>query len=218
LPGVMIVQGQGFVRNQVRFRGKTGCAPLTWLDGHPLPAGEFDLDGLSPNSIEAMEVYAGSTVPPRFAVSPGIGQRTCGAIVIWSREAPPRRTARQNTTESAASELADLVENHQIYTAAQVDITAHQDSLRPVRPTYPDALLDAEIGGRVMAEFIVNPMGEVDVERLNIVFATHPALAEAVRHALETAVYIPAIKGGYPVHQVVQHEFVFRPDSGRKKP
>lgn len=216
LPGVQIRPGQGIIRNQVRFRGNQTCAPLTWLDGAPLASGEFDLDALVPNSIEAIEIYPGSTVPPRFAVSPGIGQRTCGAIVMWSREGQ-RRAPKRTTTVSPAAELAALVDASQVFTAAQVDITARQDSTNPVRPVYPDALLDALVAGSVMAEFIVTPMGAIDPDRVSVVFATHPQFAEAVRAALETAVYVPAFRGGYPVHQVVQHEFRFVPDTARRK-
>jgi hypothetical protein len=216
IPGVQIRPGQGVIRNQVRFRGNAVCAPLTWLDGAPLAAGEFDLDGIVPRSIEAIEIYTGSTVPPRFAVAPGIGPRTCGAIIIWSREGE-RRAPRRTTNVSPAAEVAALVDAREVFTAAQVDITAHQDSLRPVRPVYPDALYEALVGGSVMAEFIVSPVGTVDVERMSVVFATHPQFAAAVRDALESAVYVPAFRDGYPVHQVVQHEFRFVPDSGRRK-
>ena len=48
-----------------------------------------------------------------------------------------------------------------------------------------------------------------------MVFATHPGFVDPVRRALEDAMYVPAIRGGYPVHQVVQHEFQFVPDASR---
>jgi outer membrane biosynthesis protein TonB len=163
-----------------------------------------------------MEVYTGSIVPPRFAVAPGIGPRTCGVIVVWSREGE-RRPRKRTSTVSPASELAKLVDDRQIFTAAQVDVTARQDSAKPLRPVYPDVLHDAQISGSVMAEFIVSPLGEVDLDRVSIVFATHPLFVDAVRRALETAVYVPAIRGGYPVFQVVQHEFRFVPDSSRRR-
>lgn len=216
IPGVHIQPSQGIIRNQVRFRGQR-CAPLTWVDGAPLSSGEFDLDALVPNSIEAIEVYTGSTVPPRFAVAPGIGPRTCGTILIWSRQGPPKQAKRAEASVSPAAELAALIAANQIYTAAQVDVTAHQDSANPVRPVYPDALHDAQVSGSVMVEFIVTPMGSVDTERVAVVFSTHPDFAQAVRNALESASYVPATKGGYPVHQVVQHEFQFVPDSSRRK-
>ena len=219
IPGVTIMPNPyGMIRQQLRFRGaRGGCAPLTWLDGSPLAAGEFDIDNLSPRSIEAFEVYTGTIVPPRFSVAPGIGPRTCGAIVIWSKEGQRRLRKPAPNASSTASQIAKLVDDRQIFTAAQVDVTARQDSTKPIRPTYPDALYDAQISGSVMVEFIVTAAGEIDVDRISVVYATHPGFVESVRRALEDAVYVPAIRGGYPVHQVVQHEFQFVPDGKRRR-
>ena len=176
-------------------------------------AGEFDIDIITPFSVAAMEIYTGSIVPPQFTVAPGIGPQTCGAVVIWSKEAErsPRRASPN--AASPASQIAGLMENRQVFTAAQVDITARQDSARPVRPAYPDALYDAQVGGSVMVEFIVTMTGAVDPDRISIVSATHPAFVDAVKTALESAVYVPAMRGGYPVHQYLQHEFRFVPDA-----
>ena len=217
IPGVTIQPSRGVIRNQLRFRGSRNCAPLTVLDGSPLASGEFDIDAISPRSIAAMEVYTGSIVPPRYSVSPGIGQRTCGMIIIWSKEGERRPRRTQPNAASNAAELIKLVDSRQIFTAAQVDVTARQDSTRPVRPMYPDALYEAQISGSVMVEFIVTASGEVDPDRISVVYATHPGFVETVREALATAIYVPAIRGGFPVHQVVQHEFQFIPDSGKKK-
>jgi hypothetical protein len=218
IPGVTVQPSRGMIRNQLRFRGaRGGCAPLTWLDGAPLSSGEFDIDALSPGSIEAFEVYTGTIVPPRFSVAPGIGPRTCGAIVLWSREGQKRAKRAAPNAASAASEIAKMVDTRQIFTAAQVDITARQDSARRVRPMYPDALYDAQISGSVMVEFIVTATGEIDSDRISVVFATHPGFVEPVRQALEDAVYVPAMRGGFPVHQVVLHEFQFVPDSNRRR-
>lgn len=219
IPGVTIMPNPyGMIRYQLRFRGaKGGCAPLTWLDGSPLASGEFDIDNLSPRSIEAFEVYTGTIIPPRFAVAPGIGPRTCGAIVIWSKEGRKPNRKPTPSAVSTASQIAKLVDDRQIFTAAQVDVTARQDSTKPVKPVYPDALYDAQVGGSVMVEFIVTASGEIDPDRISVVYATHPGFVESVKRALEDAVYVPAIRGGYPVHQVVQHEFQFVPDGKRRR-
>lgn len=219
IPGVTIQPNPfGIIRQQLRFRGsRGGCAPLTWLDGSPLASGEFDIDNLSPRSIEAFEVYTGTIVPPRFAVAPGIGPRTCGAIVIWSKEGQKRIRKPPPSASSTASQIAKLVDDRQIFTAAQVDVTARQDSTKPIKPMYPDALYDAQVSGSVMVEFIVTATGEIDPDRISVVYATHPGFVDSVRRALEDAVYVPAIRGGYPVHQVVQHEFQFVPDGKRKR-
>ena len=214
IPSVRIQSSRGVIRNQLRFRSSGSCPPLTVLDGAPLAAGEFDIDALSPRSIAAFEVYTGSTVPPQFHV---VTRRYCGAIVIWSKEGERRPRRPAPNAPSAASEIAKLVDDRQIFTAAQVDITARQDSARPVRPMYPDALYEAQISGSVMVEFIVIATGEIDVDRISVVYATHPGFVESVRRALEDAVYVPAVRGGYPVHQVVQHEFQFVPDGKRRR-
>ena len=217
IPGVTIQPSRGMIRNQIRFRGSRGCAPLTFLDGAPLSAGEFDMDAISPHSIAAMEVYTGSIVPPRFSAAPGIGMRTCGAIVIWSKEGQRAVRKPAPNAGSKAMEISKLVDTRQIFTAAQVDITARQDSTKPVKPMYPDALYEAQVSGSVMVEFIVTESGQVDPDRISVVFATHPGFVESVRLALENATYVPAIRGGFPVHQVVQHEFQFVPDAGNRR-
>jgi hypothetical protein len=218
IPGAQIIPSNGMIRNQLRFRGaRANCPPLTWLDGAPLAAGEFDIDALSPRSIAAFEVYTSQIIPPRFALAPGFGRRTCGAIVIWSREGERRMKRAAPGATSTAAQLAKLVDDRQIFTAAQVDVTARQDSTKPVRPMYPDALFDAQVSGSVMVEFIVTSTGEVDSDRISVVFTTHPGFVEPVRRALEDAVYVPAVRGGYPVHQVVQHEFQFVPEGAKRR-
>lgn len=217
IPGARIVTSRGIIPNQIRFRNER-CAPLTWLDGAPLTAGEFDLDALSPRSIEAIEIYAGSgTIPAQFHVSSAITSQ-CGTIVIWSREgqrSPPKRKAA--TDVSPASALAKLVEAQQAFTAAEVDVAARIDSARVIVPLYPDNLHEEGIPGSVMAEFVVGASGQVDPESFSVVFSSHPAFTDAVLRALSDAVYVPAVRKGYPVPQVVQHEFKFIPDSARKK-
>ena len=216
IPGARVVSTPGGFQRFIRFRGnRAGCAPLTWLDGSPLGAGEFDLDAISPRSIEAMEIYAGpATVPSQFVSVRGVNS-SCGVIVIWTREPPPAIRKRKSAA-SVASEIAKLVEAKRLFTAAEVDQPARQDAMRPLRPTYPDQLFDAGTRGVVMAEFVVDATGQVNLDTFSAVYSTHPAFTQAVQNVLRDATYIPAVKAGYPVMQVVQHEFRFVPDSTRK--
>jgi hypothetical protein len=214
VPGARVEPSRGLIRNMVRFRG-CRVPPLVWLDGTPLGAGEFDLDALSPRSIEAMEIYSGTaTVPTQFMSSRSIAS-ACGTIVVWSREGELRQR-RRPAGLSAAAVLAQMVDSQKVYTAKEVDVAARPDSTKPVRPLYPDALHDGGIPGSVMAEFVVDPTGEIDVETFSVVFSSHPAFSEAVQRALKDASYIPAMRQGYPVAQVVQHEFKFVPEAKRK--
>jgi hypothetical protein len=213
VPGAR-VDSRGPGRTVIRFRGSQ-CPPLTWLDGTPLFAGEFDLDALSPRSLEALEIYSGpSSVPTEFLGTRGISS-SCGTIVLWPREGELR--AKKRKGPSAAAQIAEMVASKSLYTADQVDVPAHQDSARKTVPLYPDSLYEASIPGRVVAEFVVDITGEVNMDSFNVVSATNPAFAESVRRSLKDAVYRPAMRQGHPVMQVVHQPFTFVPDSTARR-
>lgn len=209
IPGVRIIS-RGIGSNTIRIRGSR-CAPLTWLDGFPLSAGEFDLDAIAPSSLEGMEVYSGmGSLPSEFTAARS-AQSMCGTIVLWSKQGELRPKKRKGP--SAASEIARLVDSLRIFTAEQVDVPAREDSLKRVLPIYPDSLFNAKVGGDVLVEFIVLQDGEVDIESFNVVTATNLAFVEAVRRALRDASYQPAVRQGRAVQQVVQQSYRFVPDS-----
>ena len=105
IPGARVDSRGG--RNQIRFRGSQ-CAPLTWLDGTPLFAGEFDLDAISPRSVEGMEIYSGpSSVPTEFLGTRAISS-SCGTILLWSRQGELRPKKRKGP--SPASQIAMMVD------------------------------------------------------------------------------------------------------------
>lgn len=69
----------------VRFASYAGkdpnCAPNMWLDGKLVRG--LEVDDLSANDIEAMELYESWTsTPTEFSKGPTI---PCGTIVVWSR-------------------------------------------------------------------------------------------------------------------------------------
>lgn len=83
-PGVRLVgasNGKG-----VRFQSTTGmrrgdCQPVVWVDGQAAPG--MELDDISLNDIEGIELYRGtSTTPGQFWRS---GSSQCGAVVVWTR-------------------------------------------------------------------------------------------------------------------------------------
>jgi hypothetical protein len=208
IPGAR-VESRGPGRNYVRFRGAQ-CAPITWLDGTPLFAGEFDLDAISPRSLEGMEIYSGpSSVPAEFLATRTMSS-SCGTIILWSREGELRAKKRKGA--SAATEIAQAVESKSLYTAEQVDRAAIPDTTKRSTPVYPDSLYEAGVSGTVVAEFVVDITGEVNLDTFNVVSTTHPAFVESVRRALRTQQYYPAIKQGRPVMQVVHQPFSFVPD------
>jgi len=210
LPGVQ-VQSTRLIRNAVRFRGAGGsCWPLVWLDGAPLPTAEFDLDFLSPQSIEGIEVYTGiSQVPPQFMGSRGLG--SCGVIVVWSREG--ERRPKKPKKAVTATELADLVASLKVYTADQVDVPARSDSLSRPQPLYPEQLLVTGVPGQVLAEFVVDTLGRVELDTFGVISSTNPKFTQAVQRALPDWAYAPAVLNGKRVRQLVQQPFHFVVDS-----
>lgn len=202
IPGVKI-RPIGSIIKAVRLRGAS-CPPLVFLDGTPAPAAEFDLESIDPAMVEGVEVYSGSaTVPAEFAGPRNLDR--CGVVAIWSR--PFRSRARRVTGESvdarASVDLAELVRRGQVFTAAQVD-TAVSMIAGGLTPEYPLSLLKQGRSGRVLAEFVVDTLGEVARGTVGIVASTHPLFSLAAREALAHAQFAPAWRGGNHVAQVVQ--------------
>jgi TonB family protein len=76
-------------------------------------------------------------------------------------------------------------------------------------PRYPTELRTANIEGEVMAQFIVNENGSVDSTTFTVVRAEQPEFVQAVRAALPSFRFSPALVGGHPVKQLVQMPFRF---------
>ena len=207
VPGINAVRGQGGITG-VRMRGRT-CWPLVWIDGMPMPAGEVDLDSFVPSSIQGIELYLGSTTAPmRYIYNRDVS--SCGTVLIWSRgpDTDPIRT-----TPTPSVDLEDLLARMAVYSAEQVDSRAHLDSTAGLQLSYPPPLYAARIPGLVIAEFVVDSAGRIENGTLGIVSSTAPLFTNAVRVALEGASYVPAIKDGRRVRQLVQQRFQF--DMGR---
>lgn len=215
IPGAR-VESRGFGTQLVRFRGAR-TPPLVWLDGTPLYAGEFDLDTVDPRSFEGIEIYSGpASVPAEF-----LGNRAMsssgGTIILWSRQGELRAKKRKPGEPTPAEMIQRMVEQQTVWTAADVEQPARPDSSDLIRPVYPDSLYENGVPGRVMVEFVVDARGEVLMETFGVVTTTHTVLAESVRRAVRDQRYVPAMRHGVPVQQVVQQPFDFVPDSTTRR-
>lgn len=211
VPGVRV--DRAGPNTAVRIRG-SGCPPLIWLDGLALTAGDFDLDGVNPRSLAGLEVYDGGQVPAEFQRNFGVSS-ACGAIIMWTRlEVPPPRRRPPGAATPAAIVAAGL-ERGDLFTVLEVERPARLDSVRAVRPLYPDSLLAARASGRLVAEFVVDAAGAVELDTFNVVTTTHVELVAPVRAALASQRFTPARRGGVAVRQVVQLPFAFEPDTAR---
>ena len=215
LPGMRVEQRRGGVQ-QFRIRGAS-IAPLVWLDGTPMGAGEVDLDNFDPRSFAGIEIYSGAaTVPVQFG-----GSRTMstsgGAVVLWTRQGTAGPPRRKKGAPTPALLVASLLERGEVLSAGSVDVPARPTEDLSGRPVYPDSLYAARLPGRVEVEFVVDADGRVRMDTFSVISTTHRQLGEPVRRALELAGFVPAVRGGRQVSQVVQLPFDFVPDSAAAK-
>jgi TonB family protein len=202
-PGITTFrQRDGSVGMRMRDRS---CAPLVWLDGSALPTGQVDLDTFEPSTLEGIELYLGSTgAPARYSWSRDLSN--CGTILLWTRGSDTDVPHRQ---VSSPTEIEALVASLAVFTADQVDRPATLDPAKPLVIPYPPSLFAAHTRGTVVAEFIVDTMGNVERNTFGIVASTHPLFADAVRTAVLAASFSPALKQGKAVRQLVHQPFEF---------
>lgn len=202
VPGARLQNVNG--QTVVTFRGMR-CAPLVWVDGTPATVGYLDVDNFAPHSLAGIEVYPGpATVPSVFHWVRG--KADCGVIALWT--ALPEGGGRR-VKPLSVKDIEALLLSSQIFTADLVDTPASPDSARPLAPVFPDSLMRAAVGGRVVAEFVVEINGEPNMATFSAVQSTHAMFTEAVRGALSATRFTPAWRGGKRVRQLVQLPFSF---------
>jgi TonB family protein len=103
-----------------------------------------------------------------------------------------------------------LVDGEKPYFEFQVERPAEMMGAISLR--YPALLRSAQVEGRVLASFVVDANGRVDLSTFTVLRSDHALFTNAVRQALETAQYQAAEAGGRKVAQVVQQPFIFALD------
>ncbi len=76
-------------------------------------------------------------------------------------------------------------------------------------PAYPESLRAAGIEGQVIAQFVVDSTGRVELATFQVLDRQHPLFVAAVRSALSRMRYLPAEARGARVAQLVQQSFHF---------
>jgi periplasmic protein TonB len=79
-------------------------------------------------------------------------------------------------------------------------------------PQYPESLRSSGEEGEVLAEFVVNENGRVEMSTFKVLNSSNPAFTASVRKALSGMRFRPAKIGGRSVSQVVQQPFQFKLD------
>ena len=99
--------------------------------------------------------------------------------------------------------------DRQTYFEFQVEQTANIRAGGTTVPKYPAELRAANIEGEVLAQFTVDTTGAPAMETFKVLKSTHDLFTQAVRAALPTMRFNPALVGGRPVRQLVQMPFQF---------
>jgi TonB family protein len=99
--------------------------------------------------------------------------------------------------------VSEMLAAEEIRTADNVEEPARLDPTATFSPVYPDSLLEAQAGGSATVEFVVQQDGQVRLETLSVVSATHPAFGTAARDAVLASRFIAGRHRGQPIAQVV---------------
>jgi hypothetical protein len=79
-----------------------------------------------------------------------------------------------------------------------------------IRLTYPPALQSQGVGGRVIAQFVVDTTGRAEMGTWKLLESSHELFAWASYDAVRNARFYPAEAGGRKVRQLVQQTLGFR--------
>lgn len=111
---------------------------------------------------------------------------------------------------------ADGVEGATGVARALNDVFLESEVERPVAvlpgtagPVYPETLRAAGIEGQVLAQFVVDSAGRVELATFQVLDSQHPLFVAAARSALSRIRYLPAEARGARVAQLVQQSFHF---------
>jgi protein TonB len=78
-----------------------------------------------------------------------------------------------------------------------------------ISPRYPEMLKSSNVEGEVLAQFVVDTSGRVEMHTFKVLKSSHELFTQAVKNALSNARYLPAEVGGRHVKQLVQQPFQF---------
>jgi TonB family protein len=114
----------------------------------------------------------------------------------------------ENATAPKPSRLPQRVTDNQNFFEFQVEKAAEALPGNPA-PRYPDMLRSANVEGEVLAQFVVDTTGRVDMNSFKVLKTTHDLFSNSVQASLPNMTFSPAQVGGRKVKQLVQMTFPF---------
>jgi TonB family protein len=91
----------------------------------------------------------------------------------------------------------------------QPGIKSASQAQKAILRSYPRALRDASIGGKVQLRFIVGEDGKVDPASVEVMAASVKALGEAASKAVQRIKFVPGKKDGSSVRSMVVMPIVY---------
>ena len=131
----------------------------------------------------------------------------CSNRVSDNLMGPAPAAARQSTAPIVAEKPVSIPEGKP-YFDFQVEKPAMM-APGSKGPMYPASLRAARVEGAVLAQFVVNTDGKVDMATFKVLRTADPLFAEAVRASLVEMQFMPAMVGGRAVKQLAQQPFQF---------
>ena len=126
---------------------------------------------------------------------------TSGNPVIPQQIAPAVRLGDLERLQVAAAAVG-------AYILIEVDSVAERDPLSAA-PSYPREMLERNIEGSAIMQFVVDSTGLIDMGTITVVRATHQEFVRAVRDAMPRMRFRPAMRGSAAVRQLVEQPFKF---------
>ena len=169
---------------------------IVFLAPLPSPAA-----GPSAPSEQLRYVALGSAIAAMAEVS---DLHAGSATPAAANEPDPSLGVQVETPASIFERPADSV-----YFAEQVDSPAAYDE-RSAAPVYPDSLQRLGIEGSVLARFIVDTLGRVEMSTVQTFESTNLKFTQSVLDALPRMLFRPAVLNGHTARQFVEVPFRFR--------
>ncbi len=144
------------------------------------------------------------------AMTPVTNERQNGLVVARAGEAEQSRVGGNAGKEAdTQAPTAALETRDSVYSILDVEESATRAE-GSAAPAYPPQLMKEGKEGGVFIRFVVDSTGRADSTTIEVVRASHPLFALAVRQAVPQMMFSPASMGGRHVRQAVEQNFEFR--------
>ena len=131
------------------------------------------------------------------------------ACAVDRPDSPDRSNRSHSVTEQARPSVSTQPLDPAGSTFFEFQVDKPVTPLQSLQVQYPPALKRSGVSGEVLAQFVVDQTGRVDMSTFSLLNAPDPQFSAAVKAALPTWQLEPATLRGKKVKQLVQQSFVF---------